>query len=219
MDARGWANMGKAKGDGGIGCFRRRTRRSLLRAGGTCAQRQKDAAGRCQTPPSKSVHSISHAWAAQKVVIRSGKQLGHLESEEAQPCPNSSIRYSPPSTAAASASSSKRTVRERECQLQKLLSSFHRHGRTRRQGRRRPFRQCRFNPVHIQAASGRAALEAVQHFSRLLDLTGLKVKDAQGRVASDPFRQKIDGLFEVLRRLRSLTFQNRNKPRSPKQFP
>jgi len=77
--------------------FDGRTRRSLLRAGGTCAQRQKDAArSLARHPPSKSVHSISHAWAAQEVVIRSGSSWDIWSLKKLNRCPNSSIRYSPP---------------------------------------------------------------------------------------------------------------------------
>src|SRR5258706_11840952 len=124
-----------------LGTVGRCTRGRQLPACLTRTKSEKDPTSRSQTPPSNSVHSISHAWVAKKAVIQSRGQPEHLESEEAQPCMNSSIRYSQPSNAlSVSAPSSKRAVRDRQCQLQQLLSIFHRHCCTRRRRRRRHFR-------------------------------------------------------------------------------
>jgi len=59
-------------------------------------------------------------------------------------------------------------------------------------------------------------LEAVFNTSAPSRSDRLKVKDAQGRVASDPFRQKIDGPFRSAPAplAEVLPSQNRNKPRS-----
>ena len=48
-------------------------------------------------------------------------------------------------------------------------------------------RQRLFNPVHVQTAVCVAVLEAIQHFLRLGDLSGLKVENAESRIASRPF--------------------------------
>src|SRR5258706_8410388 len=82
-----------------LGTVGRCTRGRQLPACLTRTKSEKDPTSRSQTPPSNSVHSISHAWVAKKAVIQSRGQPEHLESEEAQPCMNSSIRYSQPSNA------------------------------------------------------------------------------------------------------------------------
>ncbi len=72
--------------------------------------------------------------------------------------------------------------------LQQLLPGSHRHGflRGRRLGRGPG--QHFFNPIHIQAA-GAAALETVQHFAGLGDLSSLIVKNAERGVTPGPLGQ------------------------------
>ena len=79
-----------------------------------------------------------------------------------------------------------------------LLAGDHRNWLAGRRNVRWSLGQSFFDAVDVQAA-GIASLEAVEHFTRFLNLSGLVVEDAKRRITAGPLRQQFHGAFQDAR--------------------